>query len=666
MSYLHTPRLVFSGDFLADVSTVNNEPAYFDNKNFAPNYQKPEVGQGPDNPTINGWWNPEGGAVFDFNNCTVKQYELTNGTVVSSADDELIGQIIKGADGRATGKMVDLDPQQQGCSELWAVRLRILNKTGEVMLEGELQTTGFRDLGIRQFTKEQINALTKIDTVEKITPSGASLNNSIQELFNDKRVNFKVLKQLIKAANADEEAYTGNGQPRGANWNAVLKNIKWGESAHEHPFFQELKATTEADMVNVNLTGFGYYYHHMDGRFSLGKMLGAIGPYFKHEPVTFAPSRRLFGTYGFGTPPYNTLYFRYANFYLHPENSSLVLDLGNNFPLHNAIGKITLSQKFYVAISNNPVEWPFSNKARELPQDQFTMIGEVPYETGDNWLQNTAGIVTFRDLSGDIMTKLSNKQLLLLTKGKDGNYYAIARESIDGYLLRADNFVQRIDHLQNQTVYVHAYQWGKPLPNAVIKADLDPVSSSDTYNVFPNGNKRSYTTPVTGYPQTGLTFDKKVITNVNGRALMKITGNKIISPRCYIDGQVYALNLNIEQVINDSLEYSNQINVHLRSYFEIPDNPVWEDIKETMQQFSNLYPIMSKYLVDLADPESMRKAKDIMIFAFSRPLEDPLHMPVTRDLSQAKRITILRWLKAQPDPRQHGTGTSFDRTGHNA
>ena len=60
MAYLNAPRLIFSGDFLSDVSTVNNDTAHYNNATFQPNFQ--EFGKG----SANGWWNPEGGAVFDF------------------------------------------------------------------------------------------------------------------------------------------------------------------------------------------------------------------------------------------------------------------------------------------------------------------------------------------------------------------------------------------------------------------------------------------------------------------------------------------------------------------------------------------------------------------------------------------------------------------------
>ena len=38
MSYLNVPRLVFSGKFMTDPSTVNNVPDHYDTDAFTPNY----------------------------------------------------------------------------------------------------------------------------------------------------------------------------------------------------------------------------------------------------------------------------------------------------------------------------------------------------------------------------------------------------------------------------------------------------------------------------------------------------------------------------------------------------------------------------------------------------------------------------------------------------
>jgi hypothetical protein len=46
------------------------------------------------------------------------------------------------------------------------------------------------------------------------------------------------------------------------------------------------------------------------------------------------------------------------------------------------------------------------------------------------------------------------------------------------------------------------------------------------------------------------------------------------------------------------------------------------------------------------------KKREILIFAFTRDINDPIYMPATRDLSSAKIKTLVKWLR-NPLP---GTG----------
>ncbi|TAE77741.1 MAG: hypothetical protein EAY81_12235, partial [Bacteroidetes bacterium] len=155
MSYLHLPRLTFSGDFISDVSTVNNDTQHYNNATFEPSFQLPSQGSGHAN---NGWWNPDGGATFGFQNCQVMQVTNEEGSVINDpAFDSIIGQIVTGAEGRNSGKMVDLDPDNQMVSALWGVTFRILTAQNELLLEGKIKPTSFRDLQQRQTNGGQPN-----------------------------------------------------------------------------------------------------------------------------------------------------------------------------------------------------------------------------------------------------------------------------------------------------------------------------------------------------------------------------------------------------------------------------------------------------------------------------------------------------------------------------
>ena len=91
MSYLHPPRIVFSGTFQADVSTVNNDVRHFDNATFEKRFQDfQKQSQDPPATIMNGWWNPEGTGAFRLIDVKV------TGTETAEAipqDDPAVGRL---------------------------------------------------------------------------------------------------------------------------------------------------------------------------------------------------------------------------------------------------------------------------------------------------------------------------------------------------------------------------------------------------------------------------------------------------------------------------------------------------------------------------------------------------------------------------------------------
>lgn len=584
MSYLHAPRLVFTGDFLSDVSTVNNDPAHYNNATFQPSFQEPAS---PDSP--NGWWNPEGGAIFDFRNCSVKRLFLPDGsTVIDPTLDIAVGQIVMGAEGRPTGKMVDIDPDAQMYSALWCVKLRIATKQNQLLFQGDLEPTSFRDLQMRQ-------------------TDGAH----------------------------------NNGQALGATWTSVLKNVEWGEVANLSPFLKSLRATTQENKLSVNLNSFGYYYAHNDGRFSMGRILGAIGPYFSNEPITFAPARRLFGI--LKPAGQKSMYFTACNFLTDYSSNRVTVDLGACFPVSNSLGAISINQPIYLAVSKIPLSFIPDDKNGTCYISAYDImgIGSVDYEPGNNWLTNTGGIVSFNNVAPSIMMMLRDHQLILVTNSsrKNDEYLVIAREPVDGRVTRADEFVFRLDANETHGIKLHAYQWGLPLADDQISVQM--LSPTPDIPLGPNN-------PISiiygnNFPQNGISYQQTLFTDTDGTSELPMRGNPIHSPRHYIDGQMYTFDYQLKK--QDKVFDPENIVVHLRDEYTPISNPVWDDIAPIMIQFGNLYPIMSKYIASFADPAAIIEKKDIFIFAFSRPIHDTMHMPVTRDLSEGKRQTILNWLR---------------------
>jgi hypothetical protein len=103
--------------------------------------------------------------------------------------------------------------------------------------------------------------------------------------------------------------------------------------------------------------------------------------------------------------------------------------------------------------------------------------------------------------------------------------------------------------------------------------------------------------------------------------------------------------------VNGSTTGEDLIWVVIFAKRKIPDEPQWDpDVKPILQQYAYMYPSMRRAL-DLADQNTMEEHRDLLRLALTRPLTDPDHMPVSRDLSRSERRVLLRWL------RQHGNRT---------
>ncbi|NSL87302.1 hypothetical protein [Chitinophaga solisilvae] len=584
MSYLNSLRLVFSGDFQADVATANNDVRHFDNDNFQARFQLP----GENN--VNGAYNPDGGSSFLLQHTYVQQVSYPDGRVLTNtADDIVIGTAVTSPADRLSGKLVDLDPQMQLSTEPWGVKLRLLAPDGELLLEGDVEPSGFRDLQVRQFQPPP------------------------------------------------------NGLPLGASWITVLTNLHWTDKAKQSPFLKELKAKTDDDKLSLNLTSFAYYTGHTDGRFTIGKIIGTLGPWIEGEPEQFVPGRRLFGISNVGADTNPAIPFNYSNFIVEEEHKRLLLDLGGSFPVADTQGNI---DPIYLklGVAKAAFNQPVSTAPLLITPAEYLEIGVISNTHQPGWLLKTGGVVSFQ-LSQPVFQLLKDHQLLLIGKTPEGQERVIARESVGGYLLRADAHVFRLDPGDEERSKIYAYRWGKPLPQAKISLVLQPPVPID---IFSDPTLQG-PIPLTGTPPEALLFPAELTTNNKGFARITIGGNDPGSPRGYVDGQVYYLNYSLAEVpVQDKYPF-DQFHVHLRDEFDIPQNPAWQDIAYTLKQYGNLFPLMSRFIVDLGSEEAVKKRRDILLFAFTRKIKDPNYMPVTRDLSAAKRKTIVKWLKRLDD-----------------
>ncbi len=582
MSYLNSPRLTFAGQFQADPSTVNNDPYHFDNETFRPNYQEFN-----DADNMNGWWNPEGTAAWRFLGCTVTSVTYKDGTTVTDPKkDPIIGMWIMDADSRAAGKIVDLDPQQQSVSMLWGVVIRIVS--GEkCLVKGDFEPVAFTGIWwIRSNTLQQ--------------SAGAS-----------------------------------------ATYQSVIDNLEWTDFPEiKSRYLDELKQESP-DRLSIKFNVDIYSQDNTSSGFTLGRVVGSIGPSKKEEPKHFTIGRQLIPALalnwhipGYLPLPDNKIYIASA---LVDENTQQVLlDLGNSLMTTGADGKILESRKLTLAV----------NKGAQ----DYETLGPINYNS-KNWYEQNGGIVSVK-LTGEQIT-LAQTYPLAIMNGKTSLI-----EEVPDYV-RADQFVFRMNPGEDATIDFYASHLGK------LQSGQSIVCEFQKYLIDIIGQANG--SPATSTPNI-LDFKKSVVTNKAGKATLKVSASDPKNPRGFIDGQVYALWYYIKgQATADfSLDYSQGVSynqsivpttlaavnpnnfVSILVFDSVPKavvkKPTWKDIQPIMQQYANLYPLMSKGVFNLANKDVVDANAEILKFVFSKEKTDPNYMPVTRDLSRDKQQMIINYL----------------------
>jgi len=583
MSYLNAVRLVFAGQFQADPSTVNNDVRHFDNADFLPQYQDYQQGAQAD-----GWWNPNGTGAFRFIDCAVCTAYYADGTSTSSkADDPIIGLSVLNSNDRSSGKLVDLDPQWQLASQIWGMQVRLADvaaQSATTWLTSTYAENPFRDLW---FTRT---------------------------------------------------AGKGGDGAASAIFQSVLTGLDWAANLPNSRLLTELLAATQDGQLSIRLVTYAYKDDYTQSGFTQGILAGVIGPYLSGEPASIVVGRRF-------APANGNVSFQNINFFtgnLTP-NGLLLLDLCNALPLDSSYNPVSVG-----TLTAGTLLSPALAEQAPLDSTSYQPIGTVPY-LDPNWLLQAGGIAAFQ-LTPAQLANQSPGSFLPLTlasqaAGAASPVVAI-RETANGLFLGAEPFVLRIDSSANgpvtatSTLYASAY--GLPAPGASLQ-----IAQTGAMPGLGGGYGTHQPTapiPVAGVPTAALNFPASLTAGGGGTSVLSIQGSPPDNPRGYIDGQLY--NVTYQQAAQSTTEFGpfELIAIHLRDAYPVPDVPTWTaNIQPIFAQYGNLYPIMSKFLVQLNDPVSVYEHRKLLTLAFSLDIQDPNYMPVTRDLSEAKRQTILKW-----------------------
>ena len=416
----------------------------------------------------------------------------------------------------------------------------------------------------------------------------------------------------------------------GATYQSIIKNIDWNFKESNSRYLNELKAAS-ADQLSIQFTVDRFNGDNTSAQFTLGRIAGSIGPSSNKEPKHFVLGRQLFPLPTSSGPATN---YNYATALVDEQLKQVVLDFGN--ALQFTTGGIVNSFVDLHLVINTSTETSTS----------YVDIGKIDYSNPD-WYMGTSGILTF-PLSKEQLSLINEYPLAItqivttpnnvFTLETSQTSTAVYAESAD--YVCADKYVFRLDPDDLCTVHFYATYLGKALPNVIIQFQ---DATADFMGPTP---------PVVGVPKIPFFSGKTpvaITTDANGKAVLEFTAPDPGNPRVYIDGQVYGISYNLStQVFAKDCNQANFISLLI--YSGAPASqivPDWDNfIQPIMQQYANLYPLMSKGIFNLADRTVFENNAQILHLVFSKDLHDPNYMPATRDLSRYKRTVILNYLQS--------------------
>lgn len=605
MSYLALPRLTVSGQFQADISTVNNDVRHFDNAYFEPRFQEFQTRTEDGHTLLNGWFNPEGTGSFRLVDVRVRRAAADAGADATS--DGAVGLSLDAQIGRSAAKLVDIDPQWQLCSMIFGLRVVLRDGETEIM-RADFMPAAFRDLF---FGRVQ-----------------------------------------------------GQGGDGGASakFTSVLTDVEWGcddpALAARSPTLVAMKEVAAANggCLSINLLTYGYQGSASQPSFTFGRLAGCIGPWREGEPKTFVRGRRFAPAQSQTATPAGIGFFDGA-----VADDRVAVDLGNALPLASGAGVmknlgplelVVLRTADAVEHGTRPTIRAWIDEGDSVTAKDYVALGPVPYRD-PHWLAETAGVAEFA-LDDDSRRLVGDHPLALVGPGPSGagSETVFIRETRGGVFTRVDDFEQRIDTLADgaveRTLTAYAARFGEPYAEATITLELQPPTPGLGGSGLPDEYKAPQAEiPKINDPASALTLPRTVVTTgPDGTAAIAIRATDPGNPRGYMDGQIYIVNYDLDIEDGSPMQIFDTLVLHVRDAYPVPDIPQWAThVAPIMIQYGNLYPVMSKGLFGFAEPAVLREHARILHFAFTRPFDDPNYMPVTRDLSAGKQATIVKWLE---------------------
>jgi hypothetical protein len=646
MSYLDFPRLHFGGLFYTNPNTINNTT-----QNFTPNVNLEQPPPAPpnqynmrdDGTPGDAGWNPLGVAQWWLEECTVLSAVGRDGAQVGTSDP-VIGALVQSpspktpmSDGQGgyydIAKMVDLDPDQQGRSAIYGLRLSVTLPNG----------AGFQ-------------GLLTVPELRQLNPRIAGAQGSWGAV---------------------------------GNWMGTLQKVKWSGDISGSTLLTALRAAS-AQGLNVKLT---VDLHQNNPKniftagdiFCYGRVHGSVGPALAGELAQVVPGRCLQKYSQHGGAKLTAAAARPAGRVV--QGRERVVAQTQALGTQRAASNLTA--KAVAASSHPPDPWnPAFAVVRQVNSQSFLSI-----DIGGSILLNaspahhpTTSDGTFEVNSGisvGVLDQASNKfvafkngginitpQYQALNSGskncklvKNGGVFTIPLTSSDGNAYKTNPLAIQVNgttvalenksglwadvSVSSQRIECGGGQQGQAQLMVRVFGNPPPAGTAPPLSVdvelvdWSQGPQPPNLTPST---DVGVSIGK---TDASGVAAVTTKINvpdvTLAAVRQPLDSQVYyvALNDSSGNAVGDG---SATLSVLLWKAFQAPSNPTWNDVGPIFAAYARLYPGMKSRL-DISDETTVVGFATAVLGHMNTSVADPAYMPVTRDLSPSKMAMIVSWLK---------------------
>lgn len=560
MSYLDVPRFHFAGEFLGDPSTLNNQRG---------SCCDPTVGTPPAqcnhdlaNPipgTSGRNWNPNGRHHFTLRNCVVNSTLDSTGAFANRSNpDSLVGGTVSST---GLARLVDLDPNQQFVSQIFGLELRVVDRDGNGFT-ATMSTGTLRDLWAR-------------------VPGGGMAGS-------------------------------------GGVYQSVLIGVQWftlGGLIRSRPLEELLLRS--GDRLSIKLVLYAYdgaagTVQAPNPNFTVGKLVGTIGPARSGEPDHIPAARMLINSAAPGTP------FGTAPFKVDTARRRLIVDLGNAIP-ETAPG------------GPRPALGAMEAQIAVAPTKRAVRLGPINYDLA-HYLE-TAGIEEIA-LSTVQLGQLAGRPLQIHT-GTPGRL--VLAERLGSAEVDASEIALRLNPGEEQDVELVATRFGGPAGGVDINLDVTAGGPLTGLSLF----------TVAGTTATPVTLPGVVRTAATGKVTVRLRAGDPGHPRAHLDGQLYAIGFYVGTPVTANRR--GQIFVRVFESVTIPDTPQWSDVRDFLTGYARLYPSMT-LIFDLSVERVVRTNRGLLATAVQRPETSPSYMPVSRDLSRDRKALLVKYLTTVGPP----------------